>query len=203
MIIFITVIPFYSFMTRVLLTGFDDCKSYDSPTKHVIKEFQNKSLDGIELRSVLLPVKFEKSLKKVNDVIEYHKPSIILSLGFGYKIGDQISIEQRGRNIVSGKDDARVKKYEEKIYKYGQDYRNVSFPVEELCDLLNENDIPTAISKDAGEFLCNNLIYSLMRIMPEDVAYGFYHIPDSNKSLLKVDQIVKAVELTFDYLKNN
>jgi len=171
--------------TKILIYGFKPFQGLkENITEKIIENIKNRK----NLRKVVFPVKFEKKMF-LNEIKEF-EPDIILGLGL-HPRGKKIRIERKAVNLkqFSKKDIPKP------IYKNKPKYL--------FATLKLKRDKESWISYDAGKYVCNFSMYTLLEFTKnKNIKFAFLHIPKDynlNKAVKfvgsKIDEIVKDLKL--------
>ena len=161
---------------KVLITGFDPFGGEPiNPALEAVKLLPD-TISGAEIIKLEIPTVFRKSLEKIEDAINLHKPDIVISIGqAGGRFG--ITPERVAINI----DDARIKDNEGNqpldvsIY---EDFSNL--PIKAMGNEMKINGIPASVSNTAGTFVCNHVMYGVLYLVDKkysNIRAGFIHVP--------------------------
>ena len=165
-------------MKKILVTGFEPFhNSSSNPTKEIVKILEQKEIDG--LITVVLPVEFQTCWKRLKDLIDKEKPELVIALGQA-EGRSQITPERIANNLDDAKipDNAGSQPRNRAIIEGGPDGLFSTLPIDEIVKLLNDENIPTAVSLSAGTYVCNHLFYSLQYHCKElGIKSGFIHVP--------------------------
>lgn len=140
---------------KILYTAFNG-KSNSSKIllDNIISENKNK---------LYLKNSFSTSVKQLNNKIKNNEYDLIISFGQAPLENDTIKIEIRGNGI--------------NYFETDYDYNN-------LKEALDKNGFHTIISKDAGNYFCNNIYYNGLKYIKENDLKSkmiFIHIPKIDK----------------------
>ncbi|MCD4713892.1 MAG: pyroglutamyl-peptidase I [Clostridiales bacterium] len=191
---------------RVLITGFEPFGGeIVNPALEAVMKIDNK-LNHIDVIKAKLPVVFHQSISILRQLIELHKPTVVICVG---QAGGRTSItlERVGINV----DDARIPDNEgntpvdQKINPNGPDAYFSSLPIKAIVSAINESGIPANISNSAGTYVCNHVLYGLCDLIASsslDIKGGFMHVPFAPEQVVKnpgqpsmsVENIVSAIE---------
>lgn len=165
-------------MKKILVTGFEPFhNSSSNPTKEIVKILEQKEIDG--LITVVLPVEFQTCWRRLKDLIDKEKPELVIALGQA-EGRSQITPERIANNLDDAKipDNAGSQPRNRAIIEGGPDGLFSTLPIDEIVKLLNDENIPTAVSLSAGTYVCNHLFYSLQYHCKElGIKSGFIHVP--------------------------
>ncbi len=191
---------------RVLVTGFEPFGGeHVNPALEAVMKIDNK-LDHIEVIKAKLPVVFHQSISLLKQLIESHKPNVVICVG---QAGGRTSItlERVGINV----DDARIPDNEgntpvdQKINPNGPDAYFSSLPIKAIVSAINESGIPANVSNTAGTYVCNHILYGLCDYIVSnslEIKGGFIHVPFAPEQVVKnpgqasmsIENIVSAIE---------
>ena len=190
---------------KILLCAFDPFGGESiNPALEAVKAAK---IDGIELVKAEIPTVFYKSVEKVNAIIDEIKPDAIIMIG---QAGGraQITPERVAINIsdASIDDNEGNRPCDEPIEAGAPAAYFSSLPIKDIVDRLKAENIPAAISNSAGTFVCNHLMYGVLRHIDKkglQAVAGFIHIPylpqqienKQNMPFLPLETSVKAVEI--------
>lgn len=111
--------------------------------------------------------------------IESFRPDFILALGLSP--GDySVRLERVAINYDRGDPDNLGRKHLGPIISGGKERIESDLPVGEIAKVLQDNDVPTYVSNDAGGYLCNHIFYQVMHysLGHPDQPSGFVHLPN-------------------------
>ena len=156
-------------MTRVLVTGFEPFGAHEVNPSALIAE----ALDG-----VVLPVSFARASGALRDAIADRDPQLVVC--FGLADGDTaISVERFAHNLdeADAVDNEGAGGSGSAIDPNGPLALPSSLPVDAIVAALRADEIPAAVSRDAGGYLCNHIFYVLMGVLGPGQRGGFVHVP--------------------------
>ena len=158
---------------KVLITAF---KGKNNSSSLLLNKIRANETDKLELTN-----SFVTSEKELKNKISKNKYKYVIS--FGQKPDcNHICIE-----LFGNKNNNQVE---------------TSFPYKDLISILKENNIEYSLSKDAGNYLCNNIYYEGMKYI-EDNSLGikiiFIHIPSINTGY-DFDTTAKVISNYIQYL---
>ncbi len=165
-------------MPQFLVTGFEAFAGATlNSSKEVIDSIEDLHLDDVV--TGILPVEYEGSVKKLNELIVEVKPDVVLALGQAEGRG-KVSLERVAINL----DDARIPdnsgelRRDQRISESGDLAYMASLPVREISDDLSQRGLPIEVSLSAGSFVCNHLFYEMLRTLAGSRLWmGFIHLP--------------------------
>lgn len=140
--------------SKVLITSF---KGKNNSSSILLNNIRANLTDKLELTN-----SFITSEKELKQKIDKNKYKYIIS--FGQKSNcNKLYIE-----LFGNKNSDRIE---------------TSFPYKKLISFMKENNIEYSISKNAGNYLCNNIYYEGMKYIKDnslDIKMIFIHIPSIN-----------------------
>ena len=140
--------------SEVLITSF---KGKNNSSSILLNNIRANLTDKLELTN-----SFITSEKELKQKIDKNKYKYIIS--FGQKPNcNKLYIE-----LIGNKNSDRIE---------------TSFPYKKLISFMKENNIEYSISKNAGNYLCNNIYYEGMKYIKDnslDIKMIFIHIPSIN-----------------------
>jgi pyroglutamyl-peptidase len=191
-------------VTHVLATGFEPFGgSSVNPSQQLVE-----ALDG-EVATAVLPVSYARAAAALRDAVAEHEPDVVIC--FGQADGRTgFSVERFAHNL----DEATTTDNDESpgsgapIDPDGPIAYPSTLPVEAIVAALRDSDIPAAVSRDAGGFLCNHVFYALMRLLAEqerDARGGFVHVPflpeqalDRDVATMPLETLVRGALIVVD-----
>jgi pyroglutamyl-peptidase len=166
---------------KILLTGFDAFGGERlNPSWLSVQRVCQECTDGLHLIGACLPTEFSASLATLQELIETHRPDLVIALG---QAGGRsaISLERIAINI----DDARIpdnagwQPIDEPIHPAGEAAYFSTLPIKAIVQALRSAGIPAEVSNSAGTYVCNHVFYGLMHLCRHipGMRAGFVHIP--------------------------
>lgn len=192
-------------MKKVLITGFEPFGGEKiNPTVEIINQLPKKILD-YEVVTKILPTVFEKSKKELEQVIDFHEPEILISLG---QAGGRSSVTVE--KVAINLNDARIqdnegqKPHDTPVVVEGPDAFFSTLPVKSIVKAIQEKGIPASVSYSAGTYVCNHVMYAGLYKSQSSMFLkkaGFIHIPyvleqcvdKSNMPSMSYDTLVLAI----------
>lgn len=161
----------------ILITGFDPFGGETvNPSYEAVKRLPDE-MDGFRLVKLEVPTVFGKGPGKALAAAAELSPCAVLCTG---QAGGRraitpevIAVNLRHARIA---DNEGSKPEWEKIDPAGPDGIFATLPVREMVDNMSREGIPASLSFTAGSFVCNELMYRMLR--EEAAPYtGFIHVP--------------------------
>lgn len=166
---------------RILVTGFRPFGGESlNPAAELVAalERERTAVPGVELVTASLDVARDSLLPELDARIHAARPHAVIALGQAAGRA-RISLERRARNRLAygtAIDNAGLGGVDEPIEAGDPDERVTPWPVDDLAARLVAQGHPAQVSDDAGLFLCNALLYHLLRRWPSLPAL-FVHLP--------------------------
>ena len=168
----------------VLLTGFGPFPTVAANATSVlvprIAEATRRALPGIAVASCILPTEWVASLSLLDELARQLRPAVALHFGVSGRAAG-FEIETRGRNRCSPSADAAGQLPDDEcISPGGPEYLPATLPAGHIVGRLRRRGIPAQLSRDAGGYLCNALLYrslELSRVSGTPGRSGFVHLP--------------------------
>ena len=195
-------------MKKILLCAFDAFGGEKiNPALEASKLVRAK---GVLLEICEVPTVFYKSINTVTQKIDEFTPDAVIMLG---QAGgrDKITPERVAINVS----DARISDNEgnqptdEPVIKGAPAAYFSTLPIKAIAERLSQEGIPAAISNSAGTFVCNHLMYGVLRHVSTNklnAIAGFVHVPylpeqvrdRENTPSLSLKTDVKAIGLIIE-----
>ncbi len=194
-------------MKKLLVTGFEPFGGDELNSSWEAVRYLPDEVRGVQVEKLCLPVVFGKAASTVIEkALETGADGIICVGQAGGR--DKITPESRGVNVRGARipDNDGNAPMGEKICFLGKDEEFSTFDTENLTRVLTERNIPAEVSSDAGKYVCNDLLYSLLhRFSGTGVKCVFIHVPyfdgqnDSGKSSLPIEVIREGLLAAVEY----
>lgn len=194
----------------IVLTGFEPFgpQKPPNPSWEGIRELNGREIGGFQIVSHQVPVIWGEPRKHLDKLIEEHHPVAIFSFGQGGQ--GSFAIESQAMNTrAEYRDNAGKTPPEPTITKDGPQLFEASFPYDKMKDLLSKKGYPIRVSTVAGQYLCEETLYSLeyiRRQKEKSIVVSFCHVPplgthvgENNETLVDRAYVQKFVE---DYLES-
>ena len=166
---------------KVLVTGFDP---FDNEKINPSYEAAKLLPSSIDMASVIvkeLPTVFSAVSERLVSYLDAEKPDIVICTG---QAGgrDAVTPERVAINIKDARipDNCGNMPTDEPIYEGEREAYFSSLPIKEIVRSIEEEGIPAKISNSAGTFVCNEVMYTLLRYAERSerrMIGGFVHIP--------------------------
>ena len=167
---------------NVLLTGFEPFGGESSnPSQDIVRALDGKRLHGHRVVGAVLPVAFAPAPQQLADLIERHRPSVVLALG---QAGGrcELALERVAINLIDARirDNEGLQPIDEAVVAGAPDAYFSSLPLKAMLARLHTLGIPAALSLSAGSYLCNQVFFALAHLIATrhpGVRGGFMHVP--------------------------
>ena len=166
---------------RILITAFDAFGGEDTNVSQEILRALPDFVGGTELVKEVLPTVFGEASRRAAETALRCRPDAILCLGQAAG-RDAVTPERAAINIMDAErpDNAGNCPCDEPIDPEGPAAYFSTLPIREMVRLMRERGIPAKISNTAGTFVCNSLMYGMLRFTSQhcpSVPCGFVHLP--------------------------
>ena len=168
----------------ILLTGFGPFPGVDSnATAELIPELTEAARARFPAHEVIgevLPVEWSRGPQALERLLAGGEA--VLALHFGVSHGARgFQIELVGRNLRGARPDASGQLPScEAVIATGPAVLAATLPTERIVARLTRGGFPCCTSNDAGDYLCNALMYHSLtaaRTLPTPFISGFIHVP--------------------------
>jgi pyroglutamyl-peptidase len=195
-------------MVKVLMTGFApfDGESVN-PSWQAVSALGERRDD---VAAVELPCEFAASLPALRRAIEEHRPELVVCVGQAGGRSD-VTPERVAINLIDARipDNAGAQPVDAPVVAGGPAAYFTTLPVKACVAAIRAAGVPASVSHTAGTYVCNQVFYGLMHVLPEfpGVRGGFVHVPFSPEQVaasgkaapsLSVDRIADALEVLAD-----
>lgn len=184
---------------KILLTGFEPFGGSDTNvSSEVASMFSLDSIDGCEIVVAQLPVSFKRVGKILSQLIELHRPDIILMLGQAGN-REKISIERIAVNLMDSKmgDNDGYCPNEQSVVTGAENALFSNMPLKKIVENWRNTGIDAVISNSAGLYVLYNALH-LAHHKGLDCKIGFIHLPkikDIEHKQTILEQMHKAVKI--------
>ena len=188
---------------KILLTGFEPfgCTA-TNVSSEVASTFSPHSIEGSEIVVAQLPVSFKRVGKILSQLIELHRPDIILMLGQAGN-REKISIERIAVNLMDSKmgDNDGYCPNEQSVVTGAENALFSNMPLKKIVENWRNTGIDAVISNSAGLYVCNCAFYNAIHLAHQkelDCKIGFIHLPkinDRDNKPIILKQMHKAIKI--------
>lgn len=171
----------------VLITGFGPFPGHSQNASALlaglVAEAARARLPGYDIHSAILPVEWKAGPASLRELIAEAKPILAVHFGVSRRT-TRFAIEQRAINEASGSCDAAGELPGAcQVATDGPSELTSTLPAPLILDRLRRLGIPAQLSRDAGRYLCNAILYTSLAearrsATPGVVSRrGFIHVP--------------------------
>ena len=177
---------------RILITAFEPFGGSDRNASAEVLRRLPETITGSRIRKALLPVVFGEAGKEALR----HSADCIILLG---EAGGRslVTPELKARNLRHARipDNAGNQPENEAILKGGPEAYYTAIPIREIVRRMQDEGYPTAVSEDAGTYVCNDTFFLVG--MNSSVPVEFIHVPADDE---KADEFARTVERFIEYV---
>jgi pyroglutamyl-peptidase len=137
----------------------------------------------LEIRKLILPVVFGKSVEKLRTALRELRPDAVLSIG---QAGGRAELtpERIAVNIMDARipDNEKNEPHDEPIFPDGPAAYFATLPIRKMAEAIRAAGLPSRISNTAGLYVCNNVMYGALYHIAHELPQcigGFMHVPYS------------------------
>ncbi len=167
----------------VLLTGFGPFPGVPVNVSDVfvrrLAEVARPAFPGARIVSGTLPTVWREAPPQLEELYFAHRPTIALHFGVSH-LSHALTIECCARNRAERPDAAGDGPMTDILTPYGPNERAPTIPTGRLVARLRRRSIAAVLSHDAGNYLCNAILYhslDLMATLGINGQCGFIHLP--------------------------
>lgn len=192
-------------MTTVLLTGFEPFAGAASNSSWDAVSLVAAGWDNeARLVTARLPVTFAGAGAAIHKLIAEHSPDVVVAVGLA---NDRAAItpERVAINVEDARipDNAGEQPVDRAIVGDGPDAYFTGLPIKAIVAGMRAAGIPASVSNSAGSYVCNSLMYRLMRAVEgSGITAGFIHVPCSpelaagtGQPFLEIRDIARGIEI--------
>ena len=168
---------------KILVTGFEPFGGETiNPSWEALRLLPER-IGGGDTVKLLLPTEFLRAEKILLAAIDEHAPDLVLCTGqaAGRK---ELSFERVAVNLrdASIPDNAGYKPSDEEVFPGGEAAYFATLPLKAMAQAVEKAGIPAGLSLSAGTYVCNDVMYTLLRRFDGTAARGgFVHLPLSTQ----------------------
>lgn len=145
-----------------------------------IAEAAAEVLPGVRIECHILPTEWGNGLFEAGRLYRRLSPTVAVHFGVSRRASG-FEIETRARNwCTQAQDAAGLLPDGYRVSPYGPDFLSSTLPSMHIVERLRRRGLPAMLSRDAGGYLCNALLYraqELAREVPAAPRAGFIHLP--------------------------
>ena len=169
----------------ILITGFGPFPGVpENATTRLVPELQERAkraIPGHRVVAEILPTEWRAAPLRVEALVGRHKPVATVHFGVSSR-AEGFVIETRGHNTAEDLADACGERpASECIIDDGPKVLASTFPARLILARLRRRGLPAALSRDAGRYLCNAVLYRALALGHGGASphsSGFIHLPD-------------------------
>ena len=174
----------------VLLTGFGPFPRVAANATSIlvpqIASAARRAFAGIGVVDAVIATEWVAAPRTLHALVEGYQPSVAIHFGVSSRATGFV-VESRGRNATVPLADACGEMPASDCHTvHGPEYRMSTLPPAHLVARLRRAGLPASLSRDAGGYLCNALLYhsvELGRRLPRPMRTTFIHLPDGLASM--------------------
>ena len=193
---------------KILITGFDPFGGESvNPAYEAVKRLPD-IIEGAELVRMEVPTVYGEASRITCEAMDKRQPAAVLCVGQAGGRG-AITPERIAINCMDARipDNAGRHPVDAPCEPGGPDGVFSTLPIRQICEKIREAGLPADISNTAGTFVCNELMYRVLRHagrMDPAIPAGFIHVPflpeqltgrNANAPALPLDDIVRALAI--------
>ena len=148
-----------------------------NPTEMILDKLPDET-GGHVISKLLLPVEFGRAVEMAAAEYDRISPSAVVMLG---QAGGRSAItpETTAKNVMNASipDNAGSQPENRVIVENGPDELHSTFNAVRIAEAVKAAGIPSEVSADAGEYVCNALLYGMLYHNKGKVPTGFIHVP--------------------------
>lgn len=184
----------------LLLTGFTPFGSHATNSSQAVVESFAAEAGGLD--TAVLRTEYEFAGDEIVRLIREKRPVAVVCLGMNERSG-QVRLEAVARNWDNcpRPDNAGILREGQRIVEGAPGTYPSTLPLRRLADRLEREAIESAISEDAGNYLCNHVFFRACHenaVNGHGVPCGFIHLPPLSgppETARPLDLLVRAVRL--------
>lgn len=168
-------------MKKILFTGFEPFgEDTTNPSWEAVKLLPDQAGESVIVKRCM-PVEYDRVAKLLRQAVEEEKPDAVICVG---QAGGRAVLTPEmvaiNLNDASIPDNAGILHGGEPICTEGPAAYFATIPVKAIALGMQRRGVPAAVSYTAGTYVCNNLMYHLLRLLETEypaVKGGFIHVP--------------------------
>jgi pyroglutamyl-peptidase len=173
--------PFARGRTSVLITGFGPFPGVPvNATMRLVPELAfaaARLYPDLRITAEILPTEWGAAPRRLEALLGDIAPDLALHFGVSNRARG-FEVERRACNVNAGLPDAAGNlPPADAIHPGGADFMSASLPVSHIVARLRLRGIQAFVSRDAGTYLCNCLLYHTLAAAPPNRRAGFIHLP--------------------------
>ncbi len=166
-------------MKTILITGFEPF-DHDlvNPSWQAVSALPDE-INGVCLIKKEIPVVFDQAPGQIKELMDQYDPDLVICTGYNAK-ARELNLEYAALNLKHARiaDNAGNQPQQQPIAIDGPLALESRLPVFELEKMLNQKKISAKVSFSAGTYVCNDVMYEVVKACQErEIPGGFIHIP--------------------------
>jgi pyroglutamyl-peptidase len=164
----------------LLLSGFEPFGgSPINPSLELVRRLGGRTVGAWSIRTCVLPVVTETAPNLLDEAIARHRPAVVVACGENARASglevERVAVNLRDHAIADNAGNRLVKS---PVFPGGPQRLHASLPVEAMVAAALAAGVPASLSDSAGTYLCNEVMYELLRRHgAAGVRGGFLHMP--------------------------
>ncbi len=166
----------------ILLTGFEPFGGDAlNPSQEIVRALDGEIIGGHRIVGAVLPVAFASAPPLLDELIEHHRPVLVLALGLAGGRGE-LSFERVAVNLIDARipDNDGAQPIDAAVIDGAPPAYFSTLPLKAIVADLRARSIPAGLSLSAGSFVCNAVFFGLAHRLATHaprVRGGFVHVP--------------------------
>jgi pyroglutamyl-peptidase len=168
--------------STILLIGFEPFGGESiNPSQEIVRALDGALVDGHRIVGAILPVAFAATLPLLEDLLDAHRPELVLALGQAGGCS-ALALERVAINLIDARiaDNDGLQPIDAAVVEGAPGAYFTGLPVKAITQRLRELGIPAAPSLSAGSFVCNQVFFALAHLLATRhplARGGFAHVP--------------------------
>lgn len=192
---------------RVLVTGFPPFPGRPiNPSQQIVDAIRTGDwqTQQAELVAEVVPCEYRGVERAVDALLDTWQPDLMLAFGVG-RHSTFLRLESSGVNLdcASIPDNAGELRENCEIIAGGPDTVCVTHDVHQLAAALNAQHIPAEVSRDAGRYVCNHLLYYATTLAIQDAVgfrFQFIHVPGQEQGF-ELARTLRSIEVMVEWFR--
>jgi pyroglutamyl-peptidase len=164
----------------ILLTGFEPFgEDQINPSWEVAKALDGERIADACIVAARLPCVFGTALRTLDQLLERHRPSLVLALGLASG-SSALAVERVAINVDDARipDNAGAQPVDQPVVAGAPAAYFSRLPIKAMVAAMRDAGYPAEVSQSAGTFVCNHLFFGLQHgLRNSTVRSGFMHLP--------------------------
>ena len=168
---------------KILVTGFDPFGGEAvNPSWEAVRLLPDR-IGGAQIIKRVLPTEFARSAEVLESALDETLPDVAVCIG---QAGGRAAVtpERVAINLMDARipDNAGCRPVDEPVFPGGRSAYFATLPVKDMARAMTSAGFPAALSCTAGTYVCNSVMYTLLRLADEkypSMRGGFVHVPYS------------------------